>query len=95
MYLQDINIIKKEDMKCKFKMSHLEEIICLKLVVLMMFIDMRRHAQRRGSPIVEYGGAILQVLTKLAQARKMFHLEVGMIVFIKLKWNAQGKGMLR
>ena len=40
-------------------------------------------------------GSNLQVFTKLAQARKMFHLEVGMIVFIKLKWNAQGKVMLR
>ena len=58
MYLQDINIIKKEEMKCKFKMSHLEEIMFLRLAVLMMFIDMRRHNPRRGSPIVEYGGAI-------------------------------------
>ena len=41
MYLQDTNIIKKEEMKCKFKMSHLEEIICLKLAILMMFMDVK------------------------------------------------------
>ena len=40
VYLQDINIMKKEEMKCKFKMSHLEEIIWLKLAVLMVIMDM-------------------------------------------------------
>ena len=40
MYLQDTNMIKKEEMKCKFKMSHLEEIICLKLAILMVIMDM-------------------------------------------------------
>ena len=89
MYLQDINIMKKEEMKCKFKMSHLEEIICLKLVVRMVIMDMRRLAQRRGSPIGVWGSN-LRVFNKQAQSRKMFHLEVDKIIFIKLKWNAQG-----
>ena len=30
---QDTNIIKKEEIKCKFKMRHTEEIICLKLAI--------------------------------------------------------------
>ena len=29
-----------EEMKCKFKMSQLEEIICLKLAIHMVFMDM-------------------------------------------------------
>ena len=32
----------KEEMKCKFKMSHLEGIKCLKLAILMVIIDMLR-----------------------------------------------------
>jgi hypothetical protein len=40
VYLQDNNIMKKEEMKCKFKMSHLEEIMCLKLAVHMVIMDM-------------------------------------------------------
>jgi len=32
-------------------------------------------------------GSDLQVFTKLAQSRKMFHLEMDKIVIIKLKWN--------
>jgi hypothetical protein len=40
LYLQDINIMKKGEMKCKFKISHLEEIIWLKFVVLMVIMDM-------------------------------------------------------
>ena len=32
-------------------------------------------------------GSNLQVFTKLAQSRKVFHLEVEKIVIIKLKWN--------
>jgi hypothetical protein len=33
VYLQDINIRKKEEMVCKFKMSHLEEIMILNLAI--------------------------------------------------------------
>ena len=40
VYLQDTNMIKKEEMKCKVKMSHLKGIICLKLVILMVIMDM-------------------------------------------------------
>ena len=29
-----------EEMKCKFKMSHLEEIICLNLAIHMVIMDM-------------------------------------------------------
>jgi len=36
--LQDINIMKEEDLKCKFKMNHLEEIICLKLAIHMVIM---------------------------------------------------------
>jgi hypothetical protein len=39
VYYQDINIMKKEKMKYKVKMSHLEEIICLKLAVHMVIMD--------------------------------------------------------
>jgi hypothetical protein len=31
--LQDINMMKNEELKCKFKMSQLEEIISLKLAM--------------------------------------------------------------
>ena len=31
---------------------------------------------------------------KSTQSRKVFHLEEDKIVIIKLKWNAQGKGMI-
>ena len=40
VYLQDINMMKNEEMKCKFKMSQLEEIICLKLAIHMVIMDM-------------------------------------------------------
>ena len=40
VYLQDINIMKKEEMKCKFKINRLEEILCLKLAILMVIMDM-------------------------------------------------------
>ena len=40
VYLQDIIIMKNEEMKCKFKMSHIEEIICLNLAILMVIMDM-------------------------------------------------------
>jgi hypothetical protein len=32
--------MKNKKMKCKFKMSHLEEIICLNLVIHMVIMDM-------------------------------------------------------
>ena len=57
VYLQDINTMKKEEMKCKFKMSHLEEIICLKLAIHMKIMDVK-ICRRRASPIMVYGGAI-------------------------------------
>ena len=53
--LQDINMMKNEEMKCKIKTSHLNEIICLKIAILMVIMDMWRHAQRRGSPIGAWG----------------------------------------
>jgi len=81
VYLQDINMMKNEEMKCKFKMSHLEEIICLKLVVRMVIMDMRRLAQRRGSPIGVWGSN-LRVFNKQTQSRKMFHLVVVKIIII-------------
>ena len=64
---------------------------------------------RRVSPIMVYGGASLshngvwgsnlQVFIKRglcqqARSRKVFQLERVKIVFIELKWNAQGKGMI-
>ena len=39
-YLQGINIRKKEEMVCKFKMSHPEEIMSLKLAIHMVIMVM-------------------------------------------------------
>ena len=39
-------------------------------------------------------GSISQVFIKQEQSRKVFHLEGDKIVYIKLKWDAQGKGMI-
>jgi hypothetical protein len=39
VHLQDINIMKKEKMRCEFKISHLEEIISLKLAIHLVTID--------------------------------------------------------
>jgi hypothetical protein len=41
----------------------------------------------RGSPIVEYGGAIHKSSYMQVQPRKMFHLEVYKIIIINKKWN--------
>jgi hypothetical protein len=38
-------------------------------------------------------GSNPQDFFKLVHSRKEFHLEVEKIVFIKLKWNTQGKGL--
>ena len=46
---------------------------------------------------MEYGGAFLKSSSskcKHVQSRKVFHLEGDKIVYIKLKWDAQGKGMI-
>ena len=59
VYLQDINTMKKEEMKCKFKMSRLEEIICLKLAIHMKIMNVK-ICRRRVSTIMVYGGAIHQ-----------------------------------
>ncbi|KAK1678300.1 hypothetical protein QYE76_039148 [Lolium multiflorum] len=37
-------------MKCKFKMSHLEEILCLTLAIHMVIMDMRRCAEEEALP---------------------------------------------
>ena len=55
VYLQDINMMKNEEMKFKIKMGHLEEIICLKIAILIMIMDMGRHARTRGSPVGVWG----------------------------------------
>ena len=34
------------------------------------------------------------IFIKQEQSRKVFHLEGDKIVYIKLKWDAQGKGMI-
>jgi hypothetical protein len=39
-------------------------------------------------------GSNLQDFTKQAQSRKVVQLEKIKIVFIHLKWNAKGKGMI-
>ena len=39
-----------EEMKCKFKMSHLEEIICLNLAIHMVIMDMWRCAEEEALP---------------------------------------------
>jgi hypothetical protein len=39
-------------------------------------------------------GSNSQDFTKQAQSRKAFHLEVEKSIIIRLKWNAQGKGMI-
>ena len=41
--------------KVQVQDEHLEEIICLKLAILMVIIDIWRRAQRRGSPIRVWG----------------------------------------
>ena len=33
------HVLSNEEMKCKFQNEHLEEIICLKLAILMVIID--------------------------------------------------------
>ena len=48
--LQDINMMKNEEMKCKFKMSQLEEIICLKLAIHMVIMDMWSCAEEEALP---------------------------------------------
>ena len=48
--LQDINMMKNEEMKCKFKMSHLEEILCLSLAIHMVIMDMWRCAEEEALP---------------------------------------------
>ena len=51
--------------------------------------------QRRGSPILVYGGATCESSPSEAQSRKVVRLEEMKIVFVDLKWtNAQGKGMI-
>ena len=42
--------MKNEEMKCKFKMSHLEEILCLTLAIHMVIIDMWRCAEEEALP---------------------------------------------
>ena len=69
VYLQDINMMKKEEMKCKIKMSHLEEIICLKIAILMMIMDMGRHARTRGSPVGVWGAICKSSSSKHNQER--------------------------
>ena len=49
---------------------------------------------KRVSPIVGVWGSNPQDFTKQAQSRKVVQLEKIKIVFIHLKWNAQGKGMI-
>jgi hypothetical protein len=39
-YPQDINIRQKEEIVCKFKMSHPDEIICLNLAIHMVIMVM-------------------------------------------------------
>jgi hypothetical protein len=57
VYLQDINIRKKEEMNCKFKMGYLEEVMSLSFYPHggHEYVNMSR---RRSTPIVDYGGAI-------------------------------------
>jgi hypothetical protein len=43
-------MMKNEEMMCKFKMSQLEEIICLKLAIHMVFMDLRRCAEEEALP---------------------------------------------
>ena len=62
--------------------EHLEEIICLKLAILMVIMDMRRHGQRRRVSPIGVWGSNLQVFNKQVQSRKVFHLEVIKIVVI-------------
>jgi hypothetical protein len=40
VYLQEINIRKKQEMVCKLKISHPEEIMSLKLAIHMVMMDM-------------------------------------------------------
>ncbi|KAK1667260.1 hypothetical protein QYE76_055419 [Lolium multiflorum] len=48
--LENINMMKNEEMKCKFKMSHLEEVLCLSLAIHMVIMDMRRCAKEEALP---------------------------------------------
>ena len=54
-------------MKCKFKMSHLKDIICLDLSILMVIMDMWRYTKKKGSPIVKYG----EQLARLHQQQEL------------------------
>jgi hypothetical protein len=71
---------KKEERKCKLKMIHLEDIICLKLVFLIVIMNMWIHALRRGSLIMEYGEKFAR-LHQASVIKKMCQLEVVKIFF--------------
>ncbi|KAK1661177.1 hypothetical protein QYE76_049336 [Lolium multiflorum] len=43
-------MMKNEEMKCKFKMSHLEEVLCLSLAIHMVIMDMRRCTKEEALP---------------------------------------------
>jgi hypothetical protein len=61
VYLQDINIRRKEEILCKFKIGHLEEIMSLKLAIHMKncheSLTLEESAQHRFSLSWQFLGA--------------------------------------
>jgi hypothetical protein len=69
-------------------MSQLEEIICLKLAIYVVFMDMRICTKEKLSywRVGEQSTILHQAIT----IKKAFHLVAVKIGIINLKWNAQG-----
>jgi hypothetical protein len=89
-HYEEIRIDSRIDqVKVQVQDEQLEEVICLKLGVYIVIMDMKIWLTHSG-----VWGSNLQDFTKQAQSRKVFHLELDKSLIIKLKWNAQGKGLL-
>ena len=69
VHSQDIDIMKNEEMLCKIKMSHLEEITCLMLAIQMKIMNMWRHSPKEEVSPIGWGSN-LHVFTKQVQSRK-------------------------
>ena len=76
--------LQYEEMRCKFKMSQLEELTCLKLAIHMCSWICEVAPKKK---LIHSGlwGSNLQDFIKQAQSRKAFHLVAVKIVIIELK----------
>jgi hypothetical protein len=81
-------MMKNEEMKRKLKISQLEEIICLKLAIHMVWIC--EDAPKKKLSHSGVWGSNSQDFIKQSQSRKVFHLVTVKTVIIELKRNTQG-----